>query len=124
MAAKKDRFEVARKRQALRERALAYKGGKCQICGYNRSYAALDFHHLDPMEKDFAISSRMTSFEGIKLELDKCVLVCATCHREIHDGLHPGYLVHLDSDRQGYDLDDAEFTDEPLFDPDLDPNKN
>lgn len=119
----KDRYEVARRRQALREQALTYKGGACQICGYSRSHAALDFHHLDPMEKDFSISSRMTSFNAIKAELDKCVLVCANCHREIHDGWHPGYLVHADSDRSGYDHG-ADFNDEPLFDPDMDPNKN
>lgn len=123
----KDRFEVAKRRQALRERAIAYKGGACQICAYNRSHAALDFHHLDPMEKDFAISAKMTSFEAIQKELDKCVLVCANCHREIHDGWHPGYLVHEGSDRSAeydaHDLDGA-FDDEPMFDPDLDPRKN
>lgn len=93
------RFEAARRRKALRRQAIEYKGGKCQICGYNRSEAALDFHHLDPLEKDFSISSRMSSWKAIQPELDKCVLVCANCHREIHDGWHPGYLEYDDSDR-------------------------
>jgi len=41
----------------------------------------------------------MTTFEAIRKELDKCVLVCCRCHREIHDGWHSQYLVYEDSDR-------------------------
>jgi hypothetical protein len=72
---------------------VAYKGGRCAICGYDRCPTAFDFHHVDPWAKDFAISQRMTSFRAIQRELDKCVLLCATCHREVHDGLHPRYLA-------------------------------
>ena len=62
-----------------------YKGGKCVKCGYNKYPGALDFHHLDPSKKDFAISRRKNcSFEIIKPELDKCVLVCRNCHAELH----------------------------------------
>ena len=93
-----DRFKAASKRRALRERAVAYKGGRCEICGYARCSSALDFHHVDPWAKDFAISSRLTSFRAIQRELDKTVLLCATCHREVHDGQHPGYL---DEGRRG-----------------------
>lgn len=68
--------------------AVAYKGGKCEICGYNRCVAALDFHHVDPEKKDFNISkvtrSRLT--QEVKNELDKCVLLCSRCHREVEDG--------------------------------------
>lgn len=63
---------------------------------------AFDFHHLDPMEKDFSISDRMTSFEAIVRELAKCVLLCARCHREVHDGWHPSFLA---GDNRGYDPD-------------------
>ena len=55
--------------------------------------SALEFHHPDPMTKEFNISDRITSFEAIRAELDKCHLLCANCHREVHDGLHPSYLV-------------------------------
>jgi hypothetical protein len=66
---------------------VAYLGGKCVKCGYDKCVAAMEFHHRDPSMKDFAISGGgvTRSFEAIKVELDKCDLVCANCHREIHD---------------------------------------
>jgi len=103
------RREVARKRSELREQALSYKGGKCEICGYCRSSRALDFHHVNPREKDFTLSSRMTSWVKIKKELDKCILLCANCHREVHDGYHPGFLVLDDDDRNRWDDGDGYF---------------
>lgn len=76
-------------RQHRRHKALAvaYKGGRCQVCGYNRCMAALDFHHLDPNAKDPNWRlMRNWSFERIRSELDKCMLVCRNCHAEIHFG--------------------------------------
>lgn len=70
-------------------KSIEYKGGKCQLCGYNKCKSSLSFHHLDPNEKDFSISSVNWSFDRIKNELDKCILVCTNCHGEIHEGLHP-----------------------------------
>jgi len=81
------------RRKALRDRAVAHLGGKCRICGYDGCVAAFDFHHGDPLVKDFTISNRMTSWERIELEVSKCVLLCCRCHREVHYGLHPGYIV-------------------------------
>ena len=77
---------VARRRRMLRLRAIQYKGGKCSNCGYNRCIAALDFYHLDPTQKEFGISMDgiTRSWIRIQSELDKCVLVCSNCHREIH----------------------------------------
>lgn len=74
-------------RRNVKRRLIEYKGGKCQICGYNRCINALEFHHLDPNEKDFTISGGTKSFESLKPEVDKCILVCSNCHREIHAGL-------------------------------------
>jgi hypothetical protein len=66
--------------------AVEYKGGKCEICGYDKSYKAMDFHHTNPTEKDRHISRMMDwSRERIKKELDKCILLCANCHREEHE---------------------------------------
>jgi len=61
-------------------------GGECVICGYNRCLRALHFHHKNPHEKDFDISSR-TRWNDIEVELEKCILVCSNCHMEIHDGI-------------------------------------
>lgn len=66
---------------------VEYKGGKCEKCEYNKCIEALEFHHLDPSKKDFTISSHSYSFERMKQEADKCILVCANCHREIHSSL-------------------------------------
>ena len=63
---------------------VEYKGGKCEKCGYNKCVEALEFHHKDPNEKDFSISSHSYSFDRMKKEVDKCMLVCSNCHREIH----------------------------------------
>ena len=72
------------KRRANKQRAVEYMGSACSICGYNKSIAALDFHHTDPKEKDFGIAQIGTwTWSKIKQELDKCILVCANCHREL-----------------------------------------
>ena len=69
--------------------AIKQKGGKCEICGYNKNISALDFHHINPSEKEFQIDIRHfsnNSIEVLQKELDKCQLLCANCHAEIH---HP-----------------------------------
>jgi len=82
---------VQRRRREVRRRALEYKGGRCQKCGYDRCSEALEFHHLDSQAKDFGISSRgyTRSWSRIREELDKCLLLCANCHREAHARLQP-----------------------------------
>ena len=63
-------------------------GDKCCICGYNKCQSALELHHLKPEEKDFTIGQTLNKdLEIILKELQKCILVCANCHREIHSGL-------------------------------------
>lgn len=73
--------------QKTKLKAIAYKGSKCLVCGYNRSIRVLQFHHIDPKSKEFGISGSTKSFEKLKPELDKCVLLCSNCHGEVHDGL-------------------------------------
>jgi hypothetical protein len=67
-----------------KEILIGYKGGKCEFCGYSKCNNALEFHHKDPTKKDFNISSHSYSFDRMKLEADKCLLLCANCHREEH----------------------------------------
>ena len=77
---------VRKRRKKVRRMAVEYKGGKCSRCGYDRCIEALEFHHLDASQKDFGISQDgyTRSWERVRQELDKCVLVCANCHRELH----------------------------------------
>jgi len=80
---------VRRRRKKIREMAVAYKGGKCQICGYDRCREALEFHHLANNAKDFGISQKgyTRSWRIVRTELDRCIMLCANCHREVHAGL-------------------------------------
>jgi hypothetical protein len=72
----------------VKQLCVNYLGGCCFLCGYKRSNAALEIHHKNPEEKDPNFSKlRNRSFETIKPELDKCVLLCSNCHREVHAGL-------------------------------------
>lgn len=80
---------VTRRRQTLKKRAIEYMGGKCVSCGYNSYQGGLEFHHLDPVQKEFGISEKgySRSWESLKQELDKCILVCSNCHKEIEAGV-------------------------------------
>lgn len=76
------------KGRLMKQRAVDYKGGCCELCGYNKCIASLEFHHVDPSEKDSdARNFRYWKWERVVTEIDKCILVCANCHREIHDEL-------------------------------------
>jgi len=79
---------VAKRRRKLKSLSIEYKGGKCQLCGYEKYQGVLDLHHLDPATKSFGIGAKgyTRSWEVIKAELDKCILVCANCHREVEAG--------------------------------------
>ena len=78
--------QTKKRQRDLKNQAIEYKGGCCSICGYKKCSAALEFHHLNPKEKDFSLAElKMYAFNDvIKRELDKCVLLCANCHREKH----------------------------------------
>ena len=80
---------VQKRRKKIRHMAVEYKDGLCQICGYNRCLEAMEFHHLNGSDKDFGISHKgyTRGWKKVKAELDKCMMLCANCHREIHAGL-------------------------------------
>src|SRR3989344_6876347 len=80
---------VAKRRHKIKTMAIEYKGGKCQICGYQKYQGALDLHHINGEKKSFGIADKgyTRSWETIRDELDKCVLVCANCHREVEAGI-------------------------------------
>lgn len=86
------RVRTARKNTKLK--AIEHMGGKCMKCGYNKSIRALQFHHLDPLQKDFQISGPGNiRWERVKEELKKCILVCSNCHAEIHEEIEQFKLI-------------------------------
>ena len=72
-------------RKRTKIKLIEYMGGKCFVCGYDKCVGALQFHHKNPNEKDFTISGKTLSFDRLKNEVDKCMLVCSNCHAEIHE---------------------------------------
>lgn len=56
---------------------------KCSICGEDRIWC-LDFHHVNPNEKEGSVSHMIQAPNKLKLELEKCIVLCANCHRDIH----------------------------------------
>jgi len=82
----KDSEHVMRAQKKKKLIAVEAFGGKCCKCGYDKCTEALEFHHLEKSEKEESPSYIIMrwSFEKAKKELDKCILVCANCHREIH----------------------------------------
>jgi predicted nucleic acid-binding Zn ribbon protein len=81
--------------EAQKRRGLARKldlvknaGGRCSVCGYSKNLAALVFHHTGSDLKDFKLDMRSLSnrkLEPVLLESNKCILVCANCHSELHN---------------------------------------
>jgi len=78
-------------RKRLHQEVVSALGGRCALCGYDACASALDTHHLDPEDKRFNVSQK-ASWTEIELEIVKCELLCARCHREVHQGLHPMFL--------------------------------
>jgi transposase len=76
------------RRKIIKGKCVEYKGGSCEVCGYDKCKEALHFHHINPEDKSFGIAANGVnhSWEKIKKELDKCIMVCANCHAEIHSG--------------------------------------
>lgn len=66
------------------ERMLNYLSGKsCKRCGID-DIRVLDFDHIDPISKEFSIARGINngwSWDVIMLEVKKCRILCANCHR-------------------------------------------
>jgi len=61
----------------------------CCICGYNKYSGALDFHHINPEEKEIRITGKhfCSGSEKITREISKCMLLCKNCHYELEDDI-------------------------------------
>jgi hypothetical protein len=79
---------VARRRRRVKRQLVAEAGGACAVCGYDRSVAALQFHHVDPALKRHEINARgaAIAIDLLRAEARKCVLLCANCHAEVENG--------------------------------------
>lgn len=75
-------------RQERYERAIEFvkelKINGCAICGYDKCIAALEFHHVNPKDKKFNMNMCSMAGRNITEELNKCILLCSNCHRELH----------------------------------------
>lgn len=76
-------------RHSIKKQLVEYKGGKCEICGYDKSIWAMQFHHINPEDKDFELSTKynngVADMQKLYKEVDKCRLLCANCHFEEHE---------------------------------------
>ena len=97
---------VQKRRDKTKQILVEYKGGKCEICGYDKCISALEFHHINPEEKDFSFSDNTNrSWESTKQEIKKCILICANCHREIHAGLIDNNLSSSFNEDRALEID-------------------
>ena len=77
----KEKIKYHSKQNELNEFKQAHP---CVKCGCSKFYL-IDFHHLNPAEKDFTIGENpRVKMETLMKEINKCVSLCANCHREFH----------------------------------------
>lgn len=84
---KKCHIDAVKKRRKQNKLELVeYCGGACADCGLRDVPEVFDFHHLDPASKEFTLGGAGGTFgmEKLKREVDKCVMLCANCHRRRH----------------------------------------
>ena len=72
-------------RRRRKENLIRVLGSCCSLCGYNKCVGALEFHHIEPENKTYQLSSgNCHKIEDDLEEAKKCILLCSNCHREIH----------------------------------------
>lgn len=75
-----------KQKRSLRLRwAVKELGNQCAHCGVRYPDCVYDFHHTDKTEKEFTIGENMlVSWDRFQKEIQKCLLLCANCHRQVH----------------------------------------
>ena len=82
----KRRQELSARRKELKAEWSVFKRTlKCAKCGFDH-HAALDFHHEDPTEKEYNVNRLISNgqFKKAYAEIEKCIVLCANCHRIHH----------------------------------------
>jgi len=77
-------FKIARQK-IIKEALVDAMGGCCQKCGGVFSLCVYDFHHVGEKDSDPSYLIANRSVEKIAEEIEKCVLLCANCHRVEHE---------------------------------------
>jgi len=83
----KVKLSVRKSKQKLHSWYSDFKSTlRCKKCGENH-ISCLEFHHLDPSEKEFGVSNLVKlnkTKEEVLNEIDKCIVLCSNCHRKLH----------------------------------------
>jgi hypothetical protein len=100
-------YEMQKQRwRDRKKKAVELFGGKCQNCGYNKNYASLDFHHLDPKEKEYGWNRlKELSWDKVIKELKKCICLCSNCHGEIHNPDFNNTLTDISNNLLNYKIE-------------------
>lgn len=81
----KHKLYVMRRRDERKLKLVEHFDSKCSDCGGVFPPCCYDFHHIDPSTKSFEIAPRLDgNFETILKEAEKCIMICANCHRIRH----------------------------------------
>jgi len=80
---------VVRRRRKVKTILVAEAGGACCICGFDRNMRALHFHHVEPSLKRHELNAKgvAIALDKLRVEAQKCVLLCSNCHAEVEDGM-------------------------------------
>ena len=86
-AKEQSKGKTRKRRKENKIRAVNYLGGACERCGLTSPYySVFDFHHRNPEEKEADPGTLLhRSWETVFKEISKCMLLCANCHRIVHE---------------------------------------
>lgn len=88
----KYKSDLISKRQEVRNKIFDYIGDKCVRCGLD-DRRVLCFHHVDPDQKKFEISAKLSmDFSLLTIELNKCIVLCQNCHAIVHADNDPKFI--------------------------------
>lgn len=79
-----------KKEKRIQDKVHAIVGEECWVCGYDKGRQMLDFHHMDPSLKHFCVNKRTMAnlaWKRVWEEMQKCLLMCCRCHRELEYGV-------------------------------------
>jgi hypothetical protein len=101
----------SRRKEGFRQKIHNYYGGECYICHLSDNHFEIyDCHHVQPDQKDYAISTMIGKDWDtiVLLELQKCIYICANCHRKLtkgrfNDALRNGDLILIPGGKEDPD---------------------